>query len=314
MTHRLAVLLSLTACAMSGDDLPHPSIVAAVELPAVNPPPMPTPEGERLFQLLYAGETGDAAWAQGQKARIFGWLRIMELSPGELNALLVLSDEVAGLAAAAEAHRAQQDARELAAYGPIYARINAALTNPATTDGDLAALAGELETARKSLEAEGDPWVQQLDDLDNLLDKVEPWYEILDRSKRERASAARFFLTRRAAPLTNPGEYAALTGMIWDGGDFSALHRTGRPQQQYQLDLGGLWSMEALRSAPGEYLKKRQVQSILVLALLEPAFAPALRDWLAATAPPGPASTDAPPAGSSPSGSPPAAPPTPPSP
>ena len=144
--------------------------------------------------------------------------------------------------------------------------------------------------------------MQQLDDVDNLLDKVEPWYEILDRGKRERASAARFFLTRRAAPLSNPGEYAALTGMIWDGGDFSALHRTGRPQQQYQLDLGGLWSMEALRSAPGEYLKKRQVQSILVLALLEPAFAPALRDWLAATGSPGSAPADGPPAGSSPSG------------
>jgi hypothetical protein len=54
--------------------------------------------------------------------------------------------------------------------------------------------------------------------------------------------------------------------------------------------------MEALRSPPGAYLVKRQIQAILVMAVLEPAFPGALAEWTAATAPPTPP-TDAAPAG-----------------
>lgn len=299
MTPWLPGLLGLAAvfgCHVSADTLPAPSIVPPVELPAAGPPPITGAGGERLFQLLYAGEQGDQSFALGQKTRIFGWLRIMELSAGELNALSVLTADVAAMAAAAEARRTEADAIERAAYEARYAEINAALVKPSTTDADLAALAAQLEAARAGVAAQSDPWTQHLSDLSALIRRIDPWYEILDRSKRERASAARFFLTRRAAPLSNPSAYAALTGMVWDSGDFSALHRTGRPASQYQLDLGGLWSMEALRSPPGAYLVKRQIQAILVMAVLEPAFPGALAEWTAATAPPTPP-TDAAPAG-----------------
>jgi hypothetical protein len=68
--------------------------------------------------------------------------------------------------------------------------------------------------------------------------------------------------------------------MSWDGGDWSMVGRTGRPGGQGQMDLGGLWSMEVLRAPPQEYLIDRQAEALLVLALLEPALEPTLREWM----------------------------------
>lgn len=278
----LALCLLGAACEVHPDDIAKPNVVPQTTLEAPPPPPVEGVGGERLFQLLYAGELGEPAWAAGQQARIFAWLRVMDLSADQLAGLIALQERVAAMGAAAEASAAAIGDAEAVAYGSLYAEISAALARPETTEAELDLLAERLAQSRAQVDSLGDPWTADLERTRALLDAVQPWLATLDRSRRERVTASRFFLTRRAAPLSSPGSYSRLTGMAWDGGDFQALSQSGRPDEQVHLDLGGLWSMEALRAAPGEYLVQRQIEAILAMALLEPALPSALQAWAAA--------------------------------
>jgi hypothetical protein len=272
-------VLGLTGCEVRPEEFVRASVVPSVKLPEAGPPAASEPGQQRLFQLLYAGEYGDAAWARGQRARVMMWLATMEFSAEELSGLAELAGQVQKLAEEDRSLHAALDSREQAAYGPIYAELEARLMAGKLSDPELQDLAERLEAARQGVLAEEDPWKAHLTRVQALLDAVTPWARSLNATRRAKLGESRYFLARRAAPLLNPAEYASLVGMVWDGGDFSSMALTGRPMEQRHMDIGGLWSLEALRSPPSAYLLERQVQAILVLALLEPALPEALRDW-----------------------------------
>lgn len=269
-------LLAFAACKITADDLAAVPTIPAADL--VAPPPASAGPGqERLFQLLYAGESSDVAWALGQRVRVRAWLGSIHLREAELEGLKRVVEEVrAAVDAAVSAERAIESA-ELAALGPIYQDLDARLAaGTDVTEAEYAVFAERLSAARVLAHGGTAPEVARQERVRALLDIVARWEGQLPQDTKLKLAEARFFLVRRASPFGNPGAYHALVGLDWDGGEFSTLSETAAPADQEQMDIGGLWALEKLRAPPGKYLSARQVQAIIVMASLEPAFAEAL--------------------------------------
>jgi hypothetical protein len=268
----IGVLTILAACSREQLSFQRVYQVPKTELPEAGPPPAKNPSGEKLYQLLYAGENGDVAREMGQRARMIVWFRVMELS----------DDQLRGLRRAAEATRAHivEDAqavealgaRERELYGPVYRDVVEAYRKAGAepTEEELAALAKRLEDAIAVVQADGDPRQLQLIRVRAMLNDVQPWIDSLSQAQKEKLGDSRFLLAHRASPYLAPAAYADLVGMEWDGGDFRTIDDTVRSADEKQMDLGGLWSTEAMRSAPGRYLTTRQLRAMVLMAAMEP--------------------------------------------
>ncbi|MFZ5481681.1 MAG: hypothetical protein ACOZNI_33265 [Myxococcota bacterium] len=262
----------LAACHVDSTSFVRSKTIPDVSLEEASPPPAPGPSGEKLFQVLYAGETGEAAFAAGQRVRVRAWLDVMAFSAAELDGLRALVRDVRALVEEDRRARARLDGLELAAFSPIYAELDARLAaeGPLSED-EAAAFAARLETARAAVYGEEDPHVAQVARVRKLLNLTTPWIDGLPADKRDRLHLCRFFLAKESNPILNPADYQAIVGMDWDGGDFTALAATEAPKDQSHMDVGGLWSVEHLRAPPGAYLQHRQLQAIVVMAVTQPA-------------------------------------------
>jgi hypothetical protein len=275
----LLAICWIGGCKVRSEDFTRPVSVPRVDLGAATPPPAPSPAGEKLFQVLYAGEVGEAATAAGQRVRVRAWLDVLDLDAAEREGLRVLAREVRAMVEAERQARARLDGYELAAYTSIYRELEARLAEDAPLgEAEAAAFAARLEAARAAVYAGEDPRAAQLARVRAVLDAAAPWIASLPYEKQQRIASSRFFLQKRANPLLAPADYQALVGMNWDGGDFSAVAATEPPSGQSHMDVGGLWSVEHVRAPPDGYLVKRQLQAVLVMALLEPALVDVLGD------------------------------------
>lgn len=265
------VLLLLAGCRVTSDDLTSVPLLPAAE-PLVAPPPTAESDQEAaLYQLLFASELGDDTFALGQRVRVRAWLGSLGLTAIEREGLRTLVIRVRGMARKHAADADAYAARELAALGPVYTELDARLqADPPPSEAELAAFAERLSAARATAHGESPPAAAQYAALRELLSLVTPWLGSLPTLTRERVLDARFFLVRRAHPLGNTGAYNQLVGLDWDGGQFAQLVET-EATDPGQLDIGGLWSVEKKRTAPGKYLTLRQQQAIVVMATLDPA-------------------------------------------
>ncbi len=244
--------------------------------PTIEAPSGTSPDETRLYQLLYVGEYGEQAQAAGQQVRMLAWLRTLPLSDKEMVALAQLGIRAKREVADDHAARQLDDAREMAVLGPIYARITAALSHAATTPDELALLGKELAEAQASLAAEDNPRARHRARVHSLLIGVAAWMSDLTHEQRVAMGSCRFVLLEHAAPLTNPSTYASLVGMVWDRGDFSALQTGDDIVADGPLDIGGLWALEHLRAPPSGYMIESAREGMVLMALLDPAFLPAV--------------------------------------
>ncbi len=187
-------------------------------------------------------------------------------------------------------------ARELAAYGPVYDALEARLaTGTPLSEAEGAAFAEQLVAARATVYADGDPRAAHYARVRGLLGAVRPWIAGLTEAQRERLGESRFLLARRLGPFVNPGDYGDLVGTMWDGGDFGSLRATVRPTEEGHLDLGGLWSVEAMQAGPDRRLEGFQLEALVFLAALEAELPGAIKlrlgDPVAASPADGPAPT-----------------------
>ncbi len=233
-------------------------------------PPTSPPEGERLYQLLYADEHGTTARQAGQRARMIGWVRSLSLSARQLEDLHGLIIHFRERMKFYQAELAAVDALEAELYGPIYADVIARLAGPDPWDQTaLDALAGRLAEAQAKV-AEEAPHTLARDRVQQQVHAIEDWANTLTDPQKERLSHSRYFLRRRLGPLGNPGHYESLIGTLWDVGDFDSLRYAQRLEDEHAMDIGGLWSSEPLRTGPDWYLSPIQLKTIVFLALTEP--------------------------------------------
>ncbi len=266
----LACVASL-ACKVDSTDFQRAPTLEAVALEGPTPPPAQGPEGEKLYQLLFAGELGPQAADMGQHARMLVWLGVMDFSEVQLDALVRLLDRLDAAREDQQAQRVDQDLRELTILGPIYQRIAEAWSAGATpTEAELAAFATELQAARATLYGDEDPRAAELARTTVLMDHVGAWVTTLSPQQQHDLAQCRFFLRRRLGPLLNPGDYGDLTGISWDGGDFRGINTTFRDDDEHHMDIGGLWSTEHMRAPPHLYLDTLQLKALVVMALKEP--------------------------------------------
>ncbi|MFZ5480249.1 MAG: hypothetical protein ACOZNI_26025 [Myxococcota bacterium] len=280
-------MIALLACSREQLSFQRVYQVPKTELPAAGPPPAKHPSGEKLYQLLYAGETGVAARQMGQRARMLVWFRVMELSDDQLRGLRKLVENTRVQVAADTAAVDAVGEKERAALGPVYQEIITTYGKPEAdpTEAELAALAAKLEAAVNAVTAEGDPRQEQILRVRALLNDVQPWIDTLSQAQQEKLGLSRFLLAHRTHPYLTPAGYSALVGMEWDGGDFRTIDDTVRSEDERQMDLGGLWSTEAMRSAPGRYLTTRQLRAMVLMATLEPGLIEAIEVALGQRAP-----------------------------
>ena len=289
-----------SACHVDADDFKHTMVLDKPWQPSTAAPAGDSPTETRLYQLLYAGEHGDEAHALGQRVRMLAWLRTVRLSAAHLTSLAKLGLRVRDEHAADRLTRATDAVREVAVLRPIYARLEFALVHPDTTTSDLEVLAGELAEARATLDAEGDPTTAHRERMRSLIIGTSAWMSDLTHDQRVAMGSCRFVLTEHAAPLTNPGSYASLVGMIWDRGDFSALQTGEAVTADGPLDIGGLWALEHLRAPPSGYMVESARAGMLLLALMDPAFLPSIRAVMDARGIPWPEADPEPPLPSTP--------------
>ena len=271
------LVVGLTACHVDADDFKHSMVLEKPWSPEVTAPAGDSPTETRLYQLLYAGETGDPAHRLGQRVRMMAWLRTVRLSEKNLISLARLGLRVEQEAADDRRARERDAARELKVLAPIYARLETALADPSASTETLEALAAELATAQEQLYADKAMLTAHRDRIRSLIIGTSAWMSDLTHDQRVAIGSCRFVLTEHAAPLTNPGSYASLVGMIWDRGDFSALQTGEEVSADGPLDIGGLWALEHLRAPPSGYMVESARAGMLLLALMDPAFLPSIR-------------------------------------
>lgn len=265
----LPLLLAL-ACTVPAPDLARPSSADPTATDAATPPPARGPTEEKLYQQLYAGELGEAAHARGQRARLVVLLTVLELSPDQLRGLARLAEDVRAGAAAVAAEREALGERELAAFGPIYAALEARLAEPTPIGEEEAGeFAEKLAAARAEVYGAADPRASHYRRVQALLTSVRPWMATLSTTQRARLAESRFVLARRVGPFVNPGDYGDLVGTMWDGGDFGSLRATQRPDDESHLDIGGLWSVEKMDVGPDRTLDGFQLEALVLMTAME---------------------------------------------
>ncbi len=264
------LVAALSGCKVTADDLAAVPTIPAAPLEA----PPPTAEGpgqDRLFQLLYAGEAGDPAFELGQRVRVRAWLSAAHFRDADLERFKKVVQRVRATVAQQAVDDATHAQTELAALEPVYRELDGKLAAGPVSDEEMASFAEKLSAARLAANGDTTPSADRQERIRQLLDAVAQWQSQLPQDTLLKVAAARFFLVRRASPFGNVGAYHTLVGLDWDGGEFSHLDETAAAPDQGQMDVGGLWSLEKLRTPPARYLTGRQVQAIVVLAALEPA-------------------------------------------
>lgn len=209
------------------------------------PPPAPGPAGEKVYQMLYVGEFAGDARAAGDRARLLAWMAAAEFSVAQLDELIVMARSMRAFATTEAADLAAVGAQESAMLTPIYADISALYAGGAVVDdAALAPFAPRLEAARTGVLAGEDPRKRHYAHVFAKLHELERWAGALPEKQRSTLADSRFFLARRLGPLTAPGDYGKWMGTAWNGADFASLRTTGRPVDEGEMEIGGLWTSE----------------------------------------------------------------------
>lgn len=273
----LSIVAGLSGCAYHPDDFKRPVAATTENTLTAVPPAPPVPEGEPLYQILYADEFGEEARALGQRARMLAWLHGAGLDESQLRSLIPLASLVAEAVREDEASRRALGPGELEAYGETYRALILAFSGrQSLTTEDMAKHAETLRTARTALWGETDPHRAQYERLGRVLAKVQAWVNGLSGEQRARLAEVRFFLRRPIAPLARPGHYEAMLAGSWDVGDFDTLRYAGRSPGDEAMNIGGLFSAEPYRVRPNTHLTALQVQALVARALLEPGLVEAI--------------------------------------
>jgi hypothetical protein len=269
----LLIFAGLSACAYHPDDFQRPVDASASSQVAPTPPPPPIPEGEALYQLLYADEFGEAARPLGQRARILAWIHGSGLTDAQLDALIPLSRQVVAAVAEDQANREALGPKELKAYGDTYRALILAFTGKGSLSADdLERHATDLREARVALWGKEDPHRARYKRVAAVMGLAQVWVNTLSAEQKFSLSKVRFFLRRDLSALARPGHYEQMVVGTWDVGDFDTLRYAGRIENESALNIGGLWSAEAYRVRPGEYLTGLKVQALMARAVLQPGF------------------------------------------
>ncbi len=276
---RSALLLGwLCACGPA----PSPEPAAAEALA-----PAPTPP---LAEALYGGELGDQAEPLGDRVRVLVWLRALDLTPEELEALRQASLRVRAAERAAREARAATGADEQARLTPIYAELARTLASGSPSDAQASAASAALTEARRGLP---DPRAARAAWIRGALDEAERWAVTLDERQRAGMASALFFLRKKVSADLTPELYTDLLGQPWQAGDFASLRRS-RSGAQEHLDVGALFTLEGGRTDLTENLDGLKLTVLVAVALAHPDLAPSVevlqgrRDPLDLTSPPAP--------------------------
>lgn len=260
----------LAACVLSADDFNRTEDRPTLIVPEAAPPPAGSPEGDALYQVLFADEAGPQARALGQRARMLAWLRRMALRPEQLQGLLDLARELEAAEAAVAQAAEVVGEREAVALGPVYQDVVRTLARDTPpSEDDLYQLAARLERAHADAAQGVDLRRERYLALRRSLERARAWIDTLDVAQQERLLESRYFLRRRLGALTTPGDHERLVTTWWDAGDFSTLD-DAPAQATDGMDLGGLWSAEANRREPDGQTTAVQQQAIVVMAAFEP--------------------------------------------
>ncbi len=224
------------------------------QAPAALPPPAPGPNGEKVYQILYAGEFGVQARAAGQRARMLAWMDAVGFSKEQLDGLLYLTSTVRAAEARDAAALATLGVAEGRSLQPIYQDLVDQYANGGTaTEAQLTPYASRLEAADKDAYGGTDPRGAHYAAVTRALELVNKWVANVPEAQKAKLGECRFFLQRKLGPFTNPGDYEKWLGTAWNGADFASLRAGGRPVDEGQMDIGGLWTDDASadQSLPG---------------------------------------------------------------
>lgn len=251
--------------------------------PAASPPPASGPNGEKLYQILYAGEFGAGARAAGQRARMLAWMDVVGFNVDQLGGLMQLAYAVRAEEAKEDAALRSLDGTETAALTPVYQDLVNVYANGGTaTDAQLEPFAARLDAARTEAYGSTDPRSAHYAAVSRTLATVSKWVSALPDAQKANLGASRFFLQRRLGPFTNPGDYEKWLGTAWNGADFASLRAQGRPVDEGQMDIGGLWTDDA---SADQTLPGLRVAVLLLFAIEEDGFIEAVQVRLGTRAP-----------------------------
>ena len=281
----LQSILLLLACQVNLAEVGKPTGPGLLVIPAT-PPPAPAPAGEKLYQMLYAGEFGPSASPVGQRLRVLAWSAYVNFDGKQLQELVQLAAVVHRIEAEQARDRKLLDGSESAALTPVYQQLIGRYAGGGTvTEGQLGDYAVALERARVAAYGGTDPRGAHYQGVMKALRTVNGWVVKLSTEQQQRLGACRFFLQRRLGPFTNPGDYGLWLGTAWSGANFASLKTELRPVDEGQLDIGGLWSADEVEKSPEGSLHGLRVSVLLLFAIESEGFVEALQVRLGTRAP-----------------------------
>ena len=211
----------------------------------------------------------------GQRARMLAWMNSVQFAKEQLDSLLVLTEAVRAAKSKDAQLLAGLGSAEAASFGPVYQDLVNQYANGGTaTEAQLATYVPKLDAARATSYGATDPRKAHYASVSRTLARVSKWVETLPLDQQKRLGECRFFLQRRLGPFTNPGDYEKWLGTAWNGSDFASLRAGGRPVDEGQMDIGGLWADDA---GADQSLLGLRVAVLLLFAMQEDGFVEAVQ-------------------------------------
>ncbi len=195
-------------------------------------------------------------------------------TPEQLEGLLYLAGRVREGESRDDEMLAEIGRAEGEHLAPVYDDLVALYANGKTvTEEQLTPFSKRLEDARVQAYGGTEPRGMHYAAINRLLQLGIRWVETLPMAQQVRLGECRFFLQRRLGPFTNPGDYGKWLGTAWNGADFASLRAGGRPVDEGQMDIGGLWADDA---AADQSLPGMRVAVLLLFAIEEDGFVEAI--------------------------------------
>ena len=226
------------------------------------------------YQTLYASHGLPKPSALGQQVRALIWLQRMNLTQSQLTQLESvwrMAQERHQQLLTLEKNTAEQiKAQEI----PIYQSIWDNLKSGKSIDSEpITEAIQQLQSIRDN-SPRTDIITRRIEGIQSIMQSQQAFLSTLTPEQELVIVDALFFLRHKLDPVANPEDFSILIGNMYNPGQFAVLTKGMSKVAQQDMNIGGLWTDEPVLT--GRELHEARRESILYLALLEPALGEAI--------------------------------------
>ena len=226
------------------------------------------------YQTLYSSQGLPKPNTLGQQVKALVWLQRMNLTQNQLAQLegvWRLAQDKHQQLITIEQNAAEQIKSE---ENPIYQSIWDQLKAGNGIESDTVNEHIQQLQALRDRTPRTDIITRRIEAIQSIMASQQAFLSTLTPEQELVIVDALFFLRHKLDPVANPEDFSILIGNMYNPGQFAVLTKGMSRVAQQDMNIGGLWTDEPVLT--GRELHEARRESILYLALIEPALGEAI--------------------------------------